>query len=391
LDLHLSTATGCHHDLRTAILGRQALAIRLPGRRPAAHRPPPSFHHGVVTDGTTLARAMRPDLHVGRVILADRVASLRLPYVLVTQPQPLALLDPTIAAGATAIVEATSLDVAVLQDLERALPAASGIVGVGGGVTMDTAKYLAWQSGMPLLLAPSIVSVDAAVTNTVAVRRAGTVVYDGFVVADAIVADLDLIAQAPRRLNRAGVGDLLSIQTARIDWARGAQAGRISFDPGVDAAARQELAALLALADQVAAVTDAALEHIVRAYVRVNALCLGVGHSGPEEGSEHYFAYAAEAATGRSFVHGEIVGLGVVLMASLQGAGSAEAAAFLDGCAVAWRPEELGLDARQLAEILQDLPGFVRRAGLPWSIIDEATFDEPTIAALLASVDRTAD
>jgi glycerol-1-phosphate dehydrogenase [NAD(P)+] len=343
-----------------------------------------------MTDATTLARAMRPDLRVGRGILADQIASLDWPYVLVTQPQPLARLHPTIAAGATVIVEATSLDEEALQDLARRLPAALGIVGVGGGVTMDTAKYLAWQSGQPLLLAPSIVSVDAGVTNTVAVRRGGSVVYDGFVVADAIVADLDLIAQAPARLNRAGVGDLLSVQTARDDWARGARAGRISFDAEVDAAAGQELAELLALADQIAAVTDAALEHIVRAYVRVNALCLRVGHSGPEEGSEHYFAYAAEAATGRSFVHGEIVGLGVVLMASLQGAGSAEAAAFLDGCAVAWRPQELGLDARQLAEILQDLPGFVRRAGLPWSIIDESTFDESAIATLLGTVGLTA-
>lgn len=342
-------------------------------------------------DAATLARAMRPDLRVGRHILAEQVASLDRDYVLVSQPQPLALLEGSIAAGATAIVEATTLDEAALQASARELPPASGIVGIGGGVTMDTAKYLAWQTSVPLLLAPSIVSVDAAVTNTIAIRRDGTVVYEGFVVADAIVADLDLIARAPPRLNRAGVGDLLSIQTARADWARGARAGRIAFDAEVDAAAQQELTALYAQADEVAAVSDVALEHIVRAYARVNALCLHVGHSGPEEGSEHYFAYAAEAATGRSFVHGEIVGLGVVLMASLQGTGAAEAAAFLDGCAVAWRPEALDVDGRQLEGILADLPGFVRRAGLPWSVIDETAFDTQTITTLLARVGLAAD
>ena len=66
----------------------------------------------------------------------------------------------------------------------------------------------------------------------------------------------------------------------------------------------------------------------------MNALCLRVGHSGPEEGSEHYFAYAAEALTGRSFVHGEIVGLGVVLMSGLQGRDAARVATF--STAVRW-------------------------------------------------------
>ena len=83
--------------------------------------------------------------------------------------------------------------------------------------------------------------MDAPVTNTVAVRRAGTVVYEGFVVAESIVADLALIARAPARLNRAGVGDLLSIHTGRFDWALGARAGTVAFDAAIDAAAAAAL------------------------------------------------------------------------------------------------------------------------------------------------------
>jgi glycerol-1-phosphate dehydrogenase [NAD(P)+] len=248
---------------------------------------------------------------------------------------------------------------------------------------MDTAKFVAWRTGLPLLLAPSIVSVDASVTNTVAVRREGRVEYDGFVVADAIVADLDLIAAAPARLNRAGVGDLLSIHTGRFDWTLGACAGRIDLDEAVHAEAGRVLDGLLALAPDVAAVTDRALEAILRGYVDVNRMCLTVGHSGPEEGSEHYFAYQAEALTGRSFVHGEIVGLGTVLMAGLQGNQPDKVAGFLDRCGVAWRPDSLGLGRSTLLDILVTLPAFVREAGLPWSILDEAALDERRAAALL--------
>jgi glycerol-1-phosphate dehydrogenase [NAD(P)+] len=337
-------------------------------------------------DPATLARAASADLRVGRGILASALSDIPGSFALVTQPEPLALLDPATVARATQVVEASDLDESRLQSLLDVLPPVDRVVGVGGGVVMDTAKYLAWRRDAPLLLAPTIISVDASVTHTIALRRGGRVEYVGFVVADAIVADLDVISRAPARLNRAGVGDLLSIETARVDWALGVRAGRVAAAPDVDAAAGSVLAGLYDIADDVAAVTDAALTYVIRAYAKIDALCLRVGHSGPEEGSEHYFAYAAEAATGRSFVHGEIVGLGVVIMRSLQGGDARRVATFLDRCAVEWRPEQLGLEPDALAEILRGLPAFVRAAGLPYSVIDETIFDSRTLDAILRAL-----
>jgi glycerol-1-phosphate dehydrogenase [NAD(P)+] len=334
--------------------------------------------------------AKRPDLLVGHSILEGSVLAGSGSYVLLSQPEPLDNVPRAVVDRAAAVVMVTSLDEAVLERVALEAPDVERVVGIGGGMTMDTAKYVAWKRGLSLILAPSIVSVDASVTNTVAIRRNGTVEYDGFVVAQPIIADLDLISTAPARLNRAGVGDLLSIQTGRHDWALGAKAGTIDFDEEVDLAAASVLEALYGIADEVAAVTDRALEHIIRAYVAVNALLLDVGHSGPEEGSEHYFGYATEAHTGRSYVHGELIGLGTVLMSGLQGNEQARAAAFLDRCQVEWRPEQLGLDHDTLRAILGDLPNFTREAGLPRSIIDETTFDPATIDAMLASIPATA-
>ncbi len=334
-------------------------------------------------DQELLERAKRPDLRVGRGNLAPQIAALGGSYALVTQAEPLANVPASVTDGAATTILNSSLDEADLERLVADLATVDHIVGLGGGVVMDTAKYLAWRSETPLVLAPSIISVDASVTNTVAVRRKGTVEYDGFVVADPIIADLELIATAPPRLNRAGVGDLLSIQTGRFDWALGAKSGKIDFDDEVDAAAAAVLERLYDQADAVAAVTHGALEFIIRAYVEVNALLLTVGHSGPEEGSEHYFGYAAEAHTGRSFVHGELIGLGTVLMSGLQDHDQARAAAFLDRCGVEWRPGQLGLDHATLEAVLLDLPRFVRAAGLPHSIVDETTIDADRVAALL--------
>jgi glycerol-1-phosphate dehydrogenase [NAD(P)+] len=337
-------------------------------------------------DPGLLERAKRPDLRVGRGNLAAEMAALDGSYALVSQAEPLRNVPPAVVDGAETTILNSSLDEGDLEGLAADLAETRYIVGVGGGVVMDTAKYLAWRSGTPLVLAPSIISVDASVTNTVAIRRNGTVEYDGFVVADPIIADLELIATAPRRLNRAGVGDLLSIQTGRFDWALGAKAGTIEFDDDVDAAAAAVLERLYGRAEAIAGVTFEALEFIIRAYVEVNALLLTVGHSGPEEGSEHYFGYATEAYTGRSFVHGELIGLGTVLMSGLQDHDQARAAAFLDRCGVEWRPQQLGLDRATLEAVLLDLPRFVRAAGLPHSIVDEATIDPDRVASLLDAI-----
>lgn len=337
-------------------------------------------------DADLIARAKAPDLRIGRGILAAHIAALTGSFVLLSQPEPLAAADPGIATRAVATVAVTSLAAEDLVALEAMVPAADRVVGLGGGMTMDAAKYVAWRRGVPLVLAPSIVSVDAPLTNTIAVRRGGTVVYEGFIVAETIIADLALIAQAPARLNRAGVGDLLSIHTGRHDWALGAKAGRIAFDPAIDAAALQALEATYALADDVAATTDHALGSILRLYAEVNTLLLHVGHAGPEEGSEHYFAYHTEAVTGRSFVHGELIALGVALMSALQGNAPERVRSFLRRAGVAWRPAELGLDRATLTDIVLGLPAFVRRTGLAYSIIDEADLSAAAVDRLITSL-----
>jgi glycerol-1-phosphate dehydrogenase [NAD(P)+] len=318
------------------------------------------------------ARALEPHLRFVPGGLAAELATLGEPYLLLSQDEPLAAADPAAREGALAVARVDSLELEALERLAAGLPAAGIVVGIGGGMVMDAAKYVAWQRGIRLVLVPSIVSVDACVTNRIAVRTGGGVEYRGFVVADAVVVDAALIRAAPARLNRAGVGDLLSIHTALWDWRAGAAAGSVTHVASVAARAGTVLDGIDALADEIGAVTPRAVESIVRAYAEVNALCLEVGHSQPEEGSEHYLAYRVETLTGRSFVHGELVGLATVLMAELQANDPGRPRRVLDRSRVAWRPGELGLDRATLVAAMTSLPAFVRDQRLPHSIVDEA-------------------
>jgi glycerol-1-phosphate dehydrogenase [NAD(P)+] len=348
---------------------------------------PPGGTGAAAVDPGLFAAAMDPPIHVERGGTVAVLAGLAGPWVLVTQVEPLAALPPDLTARAAAVFAVDSLARADLEALVAGIPAgAVTVVGLGGGMALDAAKWVAWRRDLPLILAPSIVSVDACVTNTVAVRDGGAIVYEGFVVADRIVIDADIVGRAPARLNRAGVGDLLSIHTGQFDWRLGAAAGRIAFDEGIAAAAAAVLDRTEALAPEIAAVSEVGVGGLVSMYAEVNALCLRVGHSGPEEGSEHYLGYRLEEVTGRSFVHGELIGLGTVLMATLQGNDPARPIRILDRCDVEWRPEQQRLTRGQLLEALIGLPAFVRAHDLPWSIADEADLSRGAAGRLLDAV-----
>ncbi len=56
----------------------------------------------------------------------------------------------------------------------------------------------------------------------------------------------------------------------------------------------------------------------MEAFEDISLICRRFGSSRPQEASDHTFAYNAEFQTGKSFLHGELVGLGTYVMACLQ-------------------------------------------------------------------------
>ena len=305
-------------------------------------------------------------------------------YAAVTMEEPWALARERLPSPPQATLFVRDMDWGEVEAAERALPPVQRIVGIGGGSALDMAKYVAWRRNQPCYLVPSITSVDAFVTKSVAVREAGNVCYIGFVIPEQVYIDYDLIRQGPARLNRAGAGDILCAHTALWDWAVARDQHDEPYDEAVAAAMQQWLHGLEAAVNDVREVTDKGIHFVVEAYAEISKLCRRFGSSRPQEASEHIFAYNVEAITRRHFVHGELVGLGTLAMAELQGNDPDWVQQQLEGLGMLYQPADLELSRQEVEEALRTLRAYARATGRRYSVVDVRPVDDDFLQRLLA-------
>jgi len=325
---------------------------------------------------------MRPRLKFGRGILYE-LSSEWGKCVVITQPPAWDRAKSMLSCEPEGILFVKSMERKKAEAAEKRLPEAETIIGIGGGAALDMAKFVGWKRRLEPVLVPGIASVDACVTNAIAVRDKGKVHYIGFVLPRTIICDFKLMSGAPRHFNRAGIGDILSIHTGVFDWGLAAEAGEVEFIKGIARQAEALVDELEEYATDIRAVTDEALEFLIRAYAEENALCLKVGHARPEEGSEHFFAYNVERITGKSLVHGELVSLGVFLMSRLQDNQHKRIKGILDRTGVRYHPRTLGLKRKEIEKALFTLQAYVKEEGLFFSIINKKGLNEGALEALL--------
>lgn len=118
-----------------------------------------------------------------------------------------------------------TLEIRQLETWVKGISGVDHVIGMGGGVAADVAKFVHWKNGVPLYQVPTIVSVDAFFTHEIAIRDNGVVKYIGDAVPQQVFVDYGIIQTAPKILNRSGLGDILSCHTGLFDWKLAADAG----------------------------------------------------------------------------------------------------------------------------------------------------------------------
>jgi glycerol-1-phosphate dehydrogenase [NAD(P)+] len=183
-----------------------------------------------------------------------------------------------------------------------------------------------------------------------------------------LILDLDIIARAPVSIRAAGITDVMSIATGAWDWKYAHERGRnplgMEFIPWVYDAAQRILSGVLDCAEAAGRGDKEGLKTLYDCLAMEVQLCNQIGHARPEEGSEHYFAYAVENEMGHGLPHGDLVGPGIMIMSRLQDQAAGPLEAALKVCNIPFDRIPLEVVNRTLVE----LPAYCEKHGLPFGL-----------------------
>ncbi len=285
------------------------------------------------------------------------------------------------------IIWAQEMELEIIESMEKELANFDWVVGIGGGVSCDLAKYIAWKKDSPLVLVPTIVSVDAPFTPSIAVRENNVVRYVGNIIPEKILVDYRIIRDAPKHLNRAGVADLLSIHTALWDWKCSAENNNEKYDEKIAREAKECLIEIDKMAEEIFNVTPRGIDTIVNLYCKEVELCNIFGNARPEEGSEHIVAYHVEYLTKRQFLHGDLVGFGIFCMSRLQENEIEWITGLMNRCGIKYKVDHLMID--EISQTLLGLKRFKDETGLFFSVIDVKEINKEFVDQILIELNQT--
>ncbi|MEU6083377.1 iron-containing alcohol dehydrogenase [Streptomyces sp. NPDC047108] len=224
----------------------------------------------------------------------------------------------TLGGGTSRLhADATTLDRAA----EGALGAAA-LVTVGSGTLADIGKVVAHRNDLPHAIIQTAASVNGFADDQSVLLISGTKRTTTSRWPDALIIDTDVIAAAPRDLNRAGVGDLMSMFTAPADWllADALGLGR-AYAPALVDLVRPHGPRLLEIAGRLDEQNPEDLADLSR-LLTLSGMTMGLtGATAPSSGAEHVISHLLDmrlTADGREPAwHGEQVGIATLVAATV--------------------------------------------------------------------------
>lgn len=191
------------------------------------------------------------------------------------------------------------------------------LIAAGAGTIHDITRYICAERGLPFGSAPTAASVDGFVSSVAAMTLGGYKVTVPSAAPDFLVADLDVVAEAPMYLTASGLGDVLGKYVSLTDW----EIGRIVtgeyhcrytaelMKKAVDEAYRS--------VEGIAAGERAAYGSLMKALVLSGVAMQLSGNSRPASGAEHHVSHMIEMGPpwlpAVDALHGEKVGVGTIL------------------------------------------------------------------------------
>jgi glycerol-1-phosphate dehydrogenase [NAD(P)+] len=277
-----------------------------------------------------LARSVQAPLHIhvrrgavadlGRILSDGRVSAGGDVAVVVGpgQGERIAeLIQPSLASADVFTTSGGTLDAALeLADKLRSRHY-DAVVGIGGGTTVDTAKYAANRWGLPMISVATSLANDGIASPVASLINDGIKGSYGVHIPIGVIVDLDFVENGPERVNRGGIGDVISNISALADWELARQMRGEPVDGLAASLARMGAEAVLTMPGDL---NDDAFVTVLAEALISSGLAMAVcGSSRPASGGCHEIMHAVDSLYPGTASHGELAGLGALFCTFLRG------------------------------------------------------------------------
>lgn len=190
------------------------------------------------------------------------------------------------------------------------------ILGIGSGTINDICRFLSCRVHIPYIIVCTAPSMDgyASVVSPLIVNGVKTT-YNA-VYPDVIIADIDIMKEAPLNMLHAGLGDILGKYTALADWHISEILNGEYFCSTIEDLTLKAVDKCIKTSTNISIRDQRAVETITEALI-LSGLAIGMtGTSRPASGEEHHLSHCWDTIfmnEGRTakWLHGNNVGVGV--------------------------------------------------------------------------------
>ena len=168
------------------------------------------------------------------------------------------------------------------------------ILGIGSGVIQDLCKYVSFKAGLPYHIIATAPSMDGYASKGAAMILGNMKVTVNAHVPEVILADLEILRDAPMALIQSGYGDILGKFSCLNDWKLSAAVNVEYFCGYVYGMVEEMLQSTKDLGPKLLIRDPEAIGRLMEALIGVGIAMAYVGNSRPASGSEHHLSHFFE-------------------------------------------------------------------------------------------------
>ncbi len=247
--------------------------------------------------------------------------------------------------------EATEAEVVRVESEVRAI-GARFLIAAGGGSKIDITKMVAHRLRIPFVSLPTSAAHDGISSPRASLHGSERTTSTEAAVPVGVIADTEVIVQAPFRLLASGCADVISNVTAVLDWHLAVRLKNEEFSS--TAATLSEYAAR-EIIDHAGSIKPGLEESVwiaIRPMIVAGIAMSVAGSSRPCSGSEHLFSHALDRVAAHPSLHGEQCGVGAIMMMYLHGGDWQRVQSALRAVGAPTTAVELGITSEEIVNAL---------------------------------------